>query len=302
VRTDIEFKTSDGVTLRGWHFTPEGEGPFATIIITAGYSMVKEMGFEWVAEQFVAAGLAALVYDHRNLGASEGTPRFEIDPIEQIRDTRDAITFLETLPATDKDRIGLWGTSYSGGHALVVSATDRRIKCVTSQVPMVSGHKNVRTAISQLNLPHIRKGFDEDRRARARGEAPAMIPIVAEDLTQRCLFPTPDSWAYFGPYVQDQEKTVWRNECTLRSVEYYTDYEPGIFAPYISPTPLLMIVALDDVMAPPELALAVYETALHPKKLHTLKNGHYDPYGPNGPDLVEATNVARDWFVEHLLG
>lgn len=299
MRTDIEFSTSDGTTLRGWLFKPKVESPVPTIVITAGFSMVKEMGFEWVAEQFVERNMAAIVYDHRNLGASDGLPRFEIDPLQQVRDIRDAITFAETLPSTDCDQIGLWGTSYSGGHALVVSAIDRRIKCVSVQVPMVGGHKNVRTAISQLKLKDVRKGFDEDRRARMKGINPAMIPVVAENLLDPCVFPTPDSWSYFSPFVESST-TSWQNECTLRSVELYTEYEPGIYAPFISPTPLLMIVALNDVMAPPELALAVYEKALHPKKLLTLANGHYDPYGPNGPDLVEAVNASCDWFVKHL--
>ena len=72
-------------------------------------------------------------------GASDGSPRQEVDPIAQIRDYRDAITFAETLPGTDPARIGVWGSSYSGGHVLIVAAIDRRVKCVVSQVPMVSG-------------------------------------------------------------------------------------------------------------------------------------------------------------------
>ena len=67
-----------------------------------------------------------MVFDNRNFGASGGEPRQEIDPRKQVRDYRDAITFAETLPETDVDRIGIWGSSYSGGHVLVVGAIDRR--------------------------------------------------------------------------------------------------------------------------------------------------------------------------------
>ena len=77
------------------------------------------------------------MFDNRNFGASDGQPRQEIDPWQQVRDYRDAITFAETLDATDPDRIGIWGSSYSGGHVLVVGAIDRRVKCVVAQVPRI---------------------------------------------------------------------------------------------------------------------------------------------------------------------
>lgn len=118
MRTDVTFKTEDGVALRGWHVRPEsGSGPWPTIVMAHGFSAVKEMYLDAFAEVFAAAGLAALAFDHRNLGASDGEPRQEIDPWRQIADTRDAISFALTLPETDPARIGVWGTSYSGGHA-----------------------------------------------------------------------------------------------------------------------------------------------------------------------------------------
>ena len=94
-----------------------------------------------------AAGLAALVFDNRNFGGSDGTPRQEIDPWQQVRDYRDAISFAETLEETDRGRLGVWGSSYSGGHVLVLGAIDRRIRCVVSQVPLISGHANARRLV-----------------------------------------------------------------------------------------------------------------------------------------------------------
>jgi hypothetical protein len=96
---------------------------------------------------FEAAGLAAIVFDNRNFGASDGEPRQEINPWQQVDDYRDAISFAQTLPETDPERIGVWGSSYSGAHVLVLGAVDRRIKCVASQVPLISGHRNARRLI-----------------------------------------------------------------------------------------------------------------------------------------------------------
>ena len=141
MRQDIEFN-AEGTTLRGWLFTPDsGNRPFPTIVMAHGFSAVKEMYLDSYAEIFAQAGLAALVFDNRNFGASDGEPRQEIDPWVQVRDYRHAITYARTRPEVNRDAIGVWGSSYSGGHALVLGAIDRRVKCVVSQVPLTSGYR-----------------------------------------------------------------------------------------------------------------------------------------------------------------
>ena len=66
-----------------------------------GFSAVKEMYLDKYAETFAAAGLNALVFDNRNFGASDGEPRQEIDPVQQVRDYRHAITYADTLTEVD---------------------------------------------------------------------------------------------------------------------------------------------------------------------------------------------------------
>src|ERR687886_952595 len=143
MRKDVELQ-ADGPRLRGWLYTPDtGAGPFPTVVMAHGFSAVKEMYLDRFAEVFAEAGLAALVFDNRNFGSSEGQPRFEIDPWAQVRDYRDAITYARSRPEVDRERIGVWGSSYSGGHVLVVGAIDRRLRCVVAQVPPTSGHPNI---------------------------------------------------------------------------------------------------------------------------------------------------------------
>ncbi len=297
MRHDIEFKTEDGVTLRGWHYLPDtGTGPFPTVVMAHGYSAVKEMYLDNFAEVFARAGLASIVYDHRNFGASDGEPRQEIDPTLQIRGYRDAITFAQSLPQTDAQRIGVWGSSYSGAHALVVGAQDRRVKAVVSQVPLISGHDNARRLIRADFIAGFQALCEEDRRQRYAGHAPAMSPVVAEDPTAPSVLPTADSWAWFTKTHQDRAPS-WRNEVTLRSIEMILDYEPGAHIAHISPTPLLMIVGLTDHLTAADQALAAYERALEPKRLLTLKGGHFDAYTQ---DFDAASGAACQWFSEHL--
>jgi fermentation-respiration switch protein FrsA (DUF1100 family) len=297
MRKDIEFKTEDGVTLRGWHYVPESRrGKVPTIVMAHGFSAVKEMYLDRFAEAFAAAGLASIVFDNRNFGASEGEPRQEIDPWRQVRDYRDAITYAEKLEETDPERIGIWGSSYSGGHVLVVGAIDRRVKCVVSQVPLASGHGNARRLIRADYLAGVQRMFDEDRRARMAGKSPAMVPVVAEDPAAPSALPTPDSWAWFTETGRTRAPS-WRNEVTLRSVEMFTEYEPGGYVSFISPTPLLMVVALGDVLTVADLALEAYERALEPKRLVTLSGGHFDAYVN---DFDAASKPAVEWFVQYL--
>lgn len=299
MRRDIEFKAEDGVTLRGWHYVPEGgRSPVPTIVMAHGFSALKENYLDNYAEAFAASGLGALVFDNRNFGASDGEPRQEIDPWQQVRDYRDAITFAGTLDEVDADRIGVWGSSYSGGHVLVLGAIDRRIKCVAAQVPLISGHRNARRLIRADMIAAVQGMFVEDRKARYEGKAPAMIPVVAEDpTTQPCALPTLDSWEWFTATAKARAP-AWRNEVTLRSVEMFMEYEPGSYIEYVSPTPLLMVVAAGDHLTVVDEALAAHGRALEPKKVVILKGGHFDAYVK---DFETAAGAASEWFAAHLL-
>ncbi|MFA7281246.1 MAG: alpha/beta hydrolase [Sterolibacterium sp.] len=299
MRKDIEFRTEDGVMLRGWLYQPDRSADAVPAIVMAhGFSGTKEMYLDKFAEVFCAAGFAVLVYDHRNFGASEGQPRHHIDPWRQVSDYRDAITFAGSIPGVDKSRIGIWGSSYSGGHVQVVAAIDRRVKCVVSQVPLISGLANARRLIRADHFQAVRSSFDADREARYAGQPPAMIPVAAEKPGDPCALPTEDTRQFFLETCKTLAPN-WRNEVTLQSIELFMDYEPGIYIPNISPTPFMLVVALGDHLTPSDITCAAFEKALEPKKLLTLRCGHFEAYV--GKQFEISSKVQRDWFVEHLM-
>lgn len=114
MRTNIEF-SADGIKLCGWLYLPdEGTAPFPTVVMSNGFVLTKGP-LARLAQIFGDAGLACVLYDNRCLGASDGEPRQEVDPWLQIRDYRYAITFTQSISQVDSERIGIWGTSYSGG-------------------------------------------------------------------------------------------------------------------------------------------------------------------------------------------
>lgn len=297
MRRDVEFKTTDGTMLRGWYYTPEGTGRHPTIVMAHGFSAVKEMYLDKYAEAFAQSGLASVVYDHRGFGASDGEPRQEIDPWLQIRDYSDAITFARSLEQTDPDRIGVWGSSYSGGHVLVVAAIDRRVRCVVSQVPVISGWENFRRLVRADFLAPLNAGLHADRDGRASGAKPGMLPVVAADPTVPSALPTADSYQWFTETASALAPT-WRNEVTLRTIEYGFGYEPGAYIPLISPTPLMMIVAIGDHLTVSDLAIAAYERARQPKQLVLTSGGHFRAYVEGFDDTARP---ASDWFLKHLV-
>jgi len=96
LRSDISFQSA-GLTCRGWLYRPEGGAePLPAIVMSHGFSAVKEQGLPSFAERFCAAGFAVLVFDYRFLGASDGDERGRIIPQEQHDDLRAAIGYLST--------------------------------------------------------------------------------------------------------------------------------------------------------------------------------------------------------------
>lgn len=296
MRADIEFDAA-GTTLRGWLYTPDnGSGPFPTVVMSHGFSALKEMGLDEYAEVFAAAGFASLVYDNRNLGASDGQPRFDIDPVAQTRDYRHAITYAQSRAEVDGKRIGIWGTSYTGGIVLKVAALDKRVKCVVSQVPFVRGYENLLQAMPLANLKGFYQMLDDERLSAAAGNPPSTVPICADDPSRPHVFPGRRTYDYFHNYTREKGLN-WENEITIRSLDYLLEYDVTCYMDQISPAALLMIIADEDIATPRDIALRAFDKAFEPKRAVFIPGDHYGSYLE---EFAKSSAAARDWFVEYL--
>ena len=123
-----------------------------------------------------------------------------------------------------------------------------------------------------------------------------MVPVVAEDPLAPSALPTPDSWQWFTETGATRAPS-WRNEVTLRTAEMLGEYEPGVYLPWISPTPLLMLVAREDHLTPSEFAISAFQRANEPRKLVILSGGHFDAYVKG---FEASSGEARDFLIEHL--
>jgi uncharacterized protein len=296
-QTDVEFSAEGGATLRAWLFVPDLPAQRPAITMAHGFAGIRQHGLDRFATVFADAGFVVLVHDHRGFGASDGQPRFDIDPWRQIADWRYAISYLESHPGVDADRIGLWGTSYAGGHALVLGATDRRLKAVVAQVPTISGYEQSLRRVAPDQVAALEASFSADDRRVFAGEAPATQPVVSPDLATPAAYHSAEAVAFYNQPVP--EGVHYANQVTLRSSRAARMYEPGQWVSRVSPTPLLMILGLNDTITLTDTGLAAYERSLQPKKLVTIAGGHFDAY--HG-EFEKTSAAARDWFIAHLAG
>lgn len=291
-KQDVTF-ASEGMRCAGWLFLPEGDGPWPAIAMAHGLSAVKEMSLEPFAEGFAAAGFAVLCFDYRHSGASEGE-RGVIFPELQQEDYRNAVTYLSEHQRVDSRRIGVWGTSLSAGHVLEVAAHDRRVKAVYSQVPSVNRWSAMKRNLTPEGISSMLAMLDADRVRRFKGEPGQSIAITAPQDTPSLT--GPDYYQLHVDWTQDAPS--WHNGITLHSVERLLDFYPGAYIDRISPTPLMMVVALRDSLTPTDLALDAFTAAREPKELVLLDSDHYEIYKAPQEAIGHAVRFFNRWLVE----
>lgn len=297
MRSDIDFK-SNGATCRGWLYRPEGaKGPTPAIVMSHGFSAVKEMGLAEFAEGFCKAGFIVMAFDYRFLGASDGQPRGRIIPDEQHDDLRAALDWICAQPGVDPARIGMWGSSYAGGHSIYMGAYDPRVKVVVAQVPaMDPGHAMRATAgreVFEANLQMLLA----DHAARNAGKPPGEIAIVAPE-GEPCILAGQDCYDWFQRATAGKAPN-WLNRTSLESVARLIEYAPANFIDFVAPKPLLVIAATGDSLIPIADMRAFFARAGEPKTLVELDCGHFDVY-PGERCYDDAARLATDWFKTHL--
>lgn len=297
MRRDVTFLSS-GSRCSGWLYTPDSIGHrlrAPAVVMAHGFSAVKEQGLDRFAERFVAAGLVTLVFDYRYFGASEGTPRGRLFPADQIEDYRNAITWLSEQPEVDAARIGVWGTSFSGGLVCHLAVFDRRVKTVVAQVPSVLNYES-RRAMDPERIDRLAELLLHDRIARYKTGEVKYIKVVAPQ-GEPAIMPGQESYDAF--MTLKERAPNWVNGVTLDSLEAVREFDPTRFIHLIAPTPLLIVAAEYDSLIPIHLVTEAFTRAREPKALVTLPCRHFDVYEQE-PWFSRAAGAAAEWFAKYL--
>ena len=299
---------AEGVTSRGVDIWSEGTrmagdlyfpaeakagAKLPTIVMSHGWGGTKA-GLVNYAKRFADEGYIVLAFDYRGWGESdsrmvlkgeepeadsngEATVRVQlirtvVDPFDQIQDIQRAFDFIEGEPLVDTERIGYWGSSYSGAHAVWVAANEPRAKCVVGQV----------AAADSLDLAqhaYENQAIDEVAHRQAIDRARGVLPPV--------------------PQGTNQGKNL-RGWAILDKV---TAYSPVEDASRIT-IPMLLIDAeneeLFDRHKAGELAVKRAKANGAEAAYHVVPDiTHYGIYRQS---FDEATKLAVDWYNEHLKG
>jgi uncharacterized protein len=277
---------SEGSRLAAEVFTlkANGEKLLPTIILCHGWGgMAERLRPEAVA--FARAGYLAVTFDYRGWGPSEGRLvatkplargkpgeavtaevleiREVVDPLDQTTDLANVIHWVHGEKSCDKERIGLWGTSYSGGHVVYAAARDGRVRATVSQVPGMDSRFVLQGAGRKQTL-------DEATR-RTHGEIG---------------YPPPGAVAVGN----------LRGAPIRERLMNYAPVEDAGNAPNCA---MLFIVAeKEELFDNRHHGIKAHDLAKGPKKLVTIPNiTHYGIYTEARP---QAQKLATDWFDTHL--
>ena len=280
-REDVEF-TSGDVLLRGWLYWSAETSPGPGIVMAHGLSAVREMFLDRYAEMFAKAGFTTLVYDHFGFGASDGEPRQCPAPSVQLDGYRDAISWLGDQPTIDADRIGVWGSSFSGGEVIILASDDLPISCAVAQVPALGEGG---PAVPAGALAAITRAIEE-------GRDDVVLPAVTDTQDGLGVMFEDGSYDWFTRVAAERAPN-WRNELRVS----------GLFEPFRpidhladAKVPLLLVVAPADTLTPPGPGIAV-ATSVPAIEVVKIPGGHFDAYEAG---FEASVGPAIDWYRLHL--
>lgn len=295
-REDVHFR-SGGEACYAWLYRPAAGSPYPCVVMAHGFAAIREARLDAIAERFAGAGLGVLVFDFRNLGRSEGQPRGLVDIRRQHEDFRAAITYARSLDEVDEQRIGLWGTSFSGAHVLAIGAQDPDVAAIVMQNPHVDGPSTWAAGIRSLgprNTLLMLSAVLRDELQAVIGREPHRVPIVGPP-GSAAVFTTPD--AEPGFYAILPPNPPWDNTVPARILPRVLSYRVGYKARQVR-CPLMVCVCEHDVVTPARPAIRVARRA--PRgELKRYPIGHFDLYDGQVLEQVNAEQVA--FFARHLL-
>jgi uncharacterized protein len=176
------------------------------------------------------------------------------------------------------------------------------VKCVSSQIPVVDGYRNMRRVHGTLGFRRFEEAILADRRRRFRDGDEGFFPHAAPDnVAEIASWPFPETYETFKE-LKAREAPAYENRSTIESAELLMSYSVWPFVPRILDTPTLVIVAERDDLTLWDLEIEVYNALpTAKKKLVTIGDSTHMTLYSDRSLLAQASEASTAWFAEHLL-
>jgi len=291
-REEIAFD-SDGDRCAASLFRPaRATAPVPCVVMGSGLSCVRDQGLEAVGERFAAAGIAALAFDYRHFGESDGEPRCLASAARQRADFRAALAAARSLDGVDPDRLALWGYSLGGANVQAVVASQPGVAAAICVAPVISGLRSLVHIGGPLHPLRLLGPGARDGIRALRCAQPLRMPAVGPPGSLAALN-SPDSEPGFEAITPPG--STWRNELCAR-VALAPPYRLARKAGRIE-CPILYCITEEDDVNPPRLGKRAARRA--PRgELRLYPGGHYDPLGGETLERMVADQV--EFLRRHL--
>ncbi|MFB7436493.1 alpha/beta hydrolase [Streptomyces microflavus] len=277
---------SDGVRLAGDLYLPvDPDGQIPAVVMAPGFGGVKEMLMPPYAASLNEAGIAVLAFDYAGFGHSDGAPRQHLDLNAQQSAYRHALDYLATRPGIDDTRLGVFGTSMSGGHALAMAASDPRVRSTVALIPFTG-------LDTSLLEPCLLAALEEAARRQTAGEEPQMIASTGKP-GEIAAMTSDGAWEWMKSMTADAPS--YRNEVTVASLWNLANYRPtGNLAAIAGP--VHAVLASHDAITP---AAAAREALAPVQQLDVVEipQTHFELFTDH---LQETIDLTTRWFNRDL--
>lgn len=298
---EVEF-LSHGITLRAGVFSPH-KSPLNTaaglpcIIMGHGLGGTRAAGLEPFARHFANAGFCVICFDYRGFGSSDGHPRQCVDIRMQLDDWHSALSYARSRSDIDPTRIGLWGSSFSGGHTVAAAVEDGDVAAISSQGAMLDGLAALKHLIRENGIAAVMKLSASAALDVARGVVGSqriLWPVVGKPGSQAVLT-TPDSESGYLAITPPD----WRNEISLSWALTLPLYRPNRMAAKLR-CPALICITERDAVVPPSAMEDAARQAGDKAEVKRYPIGHFEIYVGEG--FRQAVADQTDFFTRHLGG
>lgn len=286
---DIYFY-SDGHELAGTFYAPEGgeAKKLPHVIVCSGYQGFNAFYPRLFSRYLTKYGYSCMGFDYRGFAASGG-PRGRVILPEQVEDIKNSVTFAQTLPHVDEEKIGLLGWGMGAANVIEVAAHDKRVKAVAGVNGFYDGERWLRSTHTPESWNDLLKAVEEDRVRRVTtGKSKRVEPFHHYSLD-------PDTEDYvqseLDPLIESSGRRV-----DLQLTESILAAKPEDVVAAISPRPLFVGHGKHNKLHPPEASEQLYAKAGEPKMWFWIDGKHNDFMYEGNPILGELAAQLADFF------